>query len=254
MKVPESFYRLNMIFDLGKLRRRGLVRNLPMWEDVGYLVHMQLGELFGGLAPRPFRIDRHDDQLIRILAYSDKPASLLKSRADVLADPPVHSICDWSSFAGKSMPNLFKPGQLFGFELRACPVVRLAKAGMKITRNGGRIQVKKGAEVDVFVQQAWVRPDEKLDREAIYREWLEGQFERRGAASLMGSKLKAFRIEKLIRRNHATHRKSYRIERPDAQLEGEVEITDGEAFANMLRAGIGRHRGFGFGMLVLRDG
>jgi CRISPR system Cascade subunit CasE len=271
--MPKDFYLLDMLFNDDRLMRRATARNLPMRDDTGYLVHMQLGELFGEMVPKPFRIDRIDDQLIRVLAYSDHPASILKVHAEALAElrgersvpwlhgtalnaiqsPLIHSICDWQSFTDKPMPNIFKPGQRFGFELRACPVVRLAKAGIKITRDGDKIQVKKGAEVDVFIQQAWARPDEKLSRETIYREWLEGQFKRRGGARLTGFRLKSFRCEKLIRRDHAARREAHQIKRPDAQIDGEIEITDSKAFTNMLRAGLGRHRGFGFGMLVLRD-
>ena len=251
--MPETFYMLSMALDLDKLMRRGFERKLPMREiDAGYLVHMQLGELFGELAPRPFRVDRHEGRKIRILAYSDSSADVLKDHADALADPVVHSVCDWSAFAGKAMPGTFKPGQRFGFELRSCPVVRLAKAGTKTTRNGDKVQVKKGAEVDVFIQQAWARPDEKLSREMIYREWLEGQFNRRGGARLTGLKIKAFNRERLVRRDHTAQRKAHRVERPDALFEGKLEITDGESFVGMLRAGLGRHRGFGFGMILLQ--
>jgi CRISPR system Cascade subunit CasE len=41
-------------------------------------------------------------------------------------------------------------------------------------------------------------------------------------------------------------------EGPDAVLEGVLEVVDGEAFAALLRRGVGRHRAFGFGMLLLR--
>jgi CRISPR system Cascade subunit CasE len=41
------------------------------------------------------------------------------------------------------------------------------------------------------------------------------------------------------------------VERPDALLEGVLEVTDGAAFDRLLSDGIGRHRSFGFGMLRL---
>jgi len=42
------------------------------------------------------------------------------------------------------------------------------------------------------------------------------------------------------------------VERPDALFTGELTIRDAEAFARLLARGIGRHRAFGFGMLLLR--
>ncbi|MEE8524028.1 MAG: type I-E CRISPR-associated protein Cas6/Cse3/CasE [Thermoanaerobaculia bacterium] len=41
-------------------------------------------------------------------------------------------------------------------------------------------------------------------------------------------------------------------ERPDALLTGTLEVTDPDAFATLLARGVGRHRAFGFGMLLLR--
>jgi CRISPR system Cascade subunit CasE len=43
-----------------------------------------------------------------------------------------------------------------------------------------------------------------------------------------------------------------RIERPNAVLEGTLTVGDPDAFARLLARGIGRHRAFGFGMLLLK--
>ena len=42
------------------------------------------------------------------------------------------------------------------------------------------------------------------------------------------------------------------MERPEVYLDGTLEITDSEAFNAMIARGLGRHRAFGFGMLLLR--
>jgi CRISPR system Cascade subunit CasE len=41
-------------------------------------------------------------------------------------------------------------------------------------------------------------------------------------------------------------------EKPDVTLRGRLSITDSAAFADLLRRGVGRHKAFGFGMLLLR--
>ena len=41
-------------------------------------------------------------------------------------------------------------------------------------------------------------------------------------------------------------------EGPDALMRGVLEITDGPAFAQLLAGGVGRHRAYGYGMLLLR--
>jgi CRISPR system Cascade subunit CasE len=33
---------------------------------------------------------------------------------------------------------------------------------------------------------------------------------------------------------------------------GQLQVNDGDAFARLVTSGIGRHRSFGFGMLLLR--
>ena len=41
-------------------------------------------------------------------------------------------------------------------------------------------------------------------------------------------------------------------EGPDAVIRGVLTITDSESFADLLAKGIGRHRAYGYGMLLLR--
>lgn len=42
------------------------------------------------------------------------------------------------------------------------------------------------------------------------------------------------------------------LTRPAALLQGEMIIQDGDQFQALLARGIGRHRAFGFGMLLLK--
>ncbi len=39
---------------------------------------------------------------------------------------------------------------------------------------------------------------------------------------------------------------------PEAEFEGTLEVLDGTAFHAVLARGIGRHRAFGYGMLLVR--
>jgi CRISPR system Cascade subunit CasE len=53
---------------------------------------------------------------------------------------------------------------------------------------------------------------------------------------------------------HARAREARRsvIGRRDVTFEGELQVADAAAFAALLARGVGRHRAFGFGMLLLR--
>lgn len=58
----------------------------------------------------------------------------------------------------------------------------------------------------------------------------------------------------MLRRSRAEKggRRLVNLERPQALMTGEMVIADAAAFAALLARGIGRHRAFGYGMLLLR--
>ena len=75
------------------------------------------------------------------------------------------------------------------------------------------------------------------------------QLDRIGGARLdvQRTKLVSFQRTRAIRKLHARY-----SEGPDAVMRGILTITDAEAFFNLLTRGVGRHRAFGYGMLLLR--
>ena len=86
-------------------------------------------------------------------------------------------------------------------------------------------------------------------REQVYAEWLSARFEQKGGATLEldSVKLVSFQRTRAHRKLRARH-----TEGPDAVMRGVLTVTDPEAFASTLAQGIGRHRSYGFGMLLLR--
>jgi CRISPR system Cascade subunit CasE len=46
--------------------------------------------------------------------------------------------------------------------------------------------------------------------------------------------------------------KTKKLDRPQALVKGVLNIADSDAFNRLLARGIGRHRAFGYGMLLLR--
>jgi CRISPR system Cascade subunit CasE len=68
--------------------------------------------------------------------------------------------------------------------------------------------------------------------------------------------LKAFRLARVSRRTKADEegpRSLHHAMGPDATFTGLLAVGNPEAFAGLLARGIGRHRAFGFGMLLLRS-
>jgi CRISPR system Cascade subunit CasE len=227
-------------------------RSRRRWDDLGYLVHHQLAALFQDLAPQPFRAANEPrGPWLQVLGYSPADAGELRRRADELALPADRDACRLDGLRGKPMPaSLFATGRRFGFEVRTCPVVRLSSEVSTIWC--GKPQTfRKGAELDAFLRDRYLRKQD-AGREDVYLGWLR---ERLAGAELVDGRLHAFRRVRLLRRGRRDGEGERQVrvpERPDALLTGTLEVTAPAAFAELLARGVGRHRAFGFGMLLLR--
>ena len=243
--------------DAKGLTTLGKMLHLPLSQtDTGYLTHCALGELFGDDAPKPFSIESagSNGENVRVLGYTTANADTLQTNAQLDASPTVYEICDWDELAAKPMPETFPEGMTLQFELRACPVVRKASAGEGVNQNGETRTWNEGDELDAFLAEAWTRPEEDdLNREQVYRNWLARQFDIRGGAEVDSDAvaMTRFSIERMTRRN-GPDRTPDTIKRPDVTLTGTLQVTDGDAFVDLLRSGLGRHKSFGYGMLKVR--
>ena len=243
--------------DAKGLTTLGKMLHLPLSQtDTGYLTHCALGELFGDDAPKPFSIESagSNGENVRVLGYTTANADTLQTNAQLDASPTVYEICDWNELAAKPMPETFPEGMALQFELRACPVVRKASAGKGVNQNGDERTWEEGDELDAFLAEAWTRPKEDdLNREQVYREWLARQFDIRGGAEVDSDAvaMTRFSIERMTRRN-GPDRTPDTIKRPDVTLTGTLQVTDGDAFVDLLRSGLGRHKSFGYGMMKVR--
>ena len=245
--------------DAKGLTTLGKMLHLPLDRtDTGYLVHCALGELFGDDAPQPFSVEQNtqNGRQVRVLGYTAVGADTLQANAQLDASPTVYEIGDWDGLAAKPMPQTFPDGMALQFELRACPVVRKASAGEGVNHNGDKRTWTEGQELDAYLAEAWTRPaDDDVSREEVYREWLRRQFEIRGGAEPQAIGMDRFSIERMTRRvpkNGTGERKADTLKRPDVTLTGTLRVTDGDAFVDLLRSGLGRHKSFGYGMLKVR--
>lgn len=250
-----DFHMIQMWLDTRQLAQLGKMLHLPLKQTgTNYLVHCALGELFQDQAPNLYCVEDKHRQIteysnngrhVRALCYSEMDWETLQNLSRGFASPTVYEIVDWDRMASKPMPDTFPKGMKLGFELRACPVVRKASDGPKWN---------EGQELDAFLSRVWEidDPDIEVDREGTYVNWLRRQFKIRGGAELISAQMKRFSIERMSRRNHGSNRKLKTIQRPDVTLTGKLEVSDAEAFEELLKSGIGRHKSFGFGMLKIR--
>jgi CRISPR system Cascade subunit CasE len=220
-------------------------RGLKTWElDQGYAVHCALKELFGDDAPQPFALEPAVGAIQPVLGYCRADASRLREGAKLKADPWLwEHLVDWDNLAAKPLPSIWRAGQRLDFTVRATPIARAS---------GGNPHVREGAEVDVFLMRCWQHPGEDVDRERVYAEWFNAQLARLGGARVDGLVVRSFQLDRLSRRHHAEDQRKSLNGRPDVTFGGTLTVTDPTAFHALLARGIGRHRAFGFGMVLVR--
>jgi CRISPR system Cascade subunit CasE len=228
--------------------------------DLGYALHALLHAAFGAQAPQPFR---YLDAAQGLLAYTRMTPDELRGHT-ALADPDVAAALGLGATAEhdgcslRAFPTRWPIGHVLGFEVRVRPIIR----------EGATRQ-----ERDAFlaaVQAAEAEGSEPDDRSAVYRRWLIEQLSVRegggasaepwqGAVEVIDARMERFRLLDVMRQTQAKSTASPQRQRravggPDAVLAGRLRVVDAQAFAALLARGVGRHRAFGFGMLMLRPG
>ena len=252
-------------------------RGRPRDAEIGYALHAALAGLFGTQSPRPFTIPPAGQRerrstvvgpepsvgVLELFGYASAPVDTLRTLAH-LADDDLRAIIDWDEARSKQMPTRWPKNLRLRFDLRACPVRRIMKPLTTRPRpNLPVLTLCKGKEVDAF-QVAAVRARDSSEpipsRDLIYIEWLKERLapqpDRPQTVLLVPNSVRvdAYRSVRLLRRPRAEygHRSTQWLTRPDVRFSGLLEIADPEAFSALLVSGVGRHCGFGFGMMLLK--
>ena len=237
--MSQDFHLIHLQPDLKRLlpwaQRQGLIPDKGQG-DLGYAFHAALRVAFADLAPQPFSF-RSDQGL---LAYTTHAEAMRLAVA--MANPEVADILGLDvtpqsrGLRIRPFPTSWKLGQLLSFEVRVRPVVR-----------------KDNKEIDAFLSAAQRMPDAVLSREAVYADWLKRQFE--DVADLHEIRMTEFSLSAVVRRaapQGEGARPKLPVPGPDAVFTGVLQVRDSAAFAALVARGIGRHRAFGFGMLLLK--
>ena len=210
--------------------------------DRGYLVHSAMRIVFGDAAPQPFALfGNANNPFLKVLGYGSVGIDVLRG-ALALAEPILAGAFPTNRMLDKAMPAGFASGTKLAFQVECCPVARNGKGG----KDG------KDRERDVFLTACDAAPDGGVDRASIYSAWTGAELARDGAAELVDCSMREFTLFTPVRRNG--HGKVARSigRRPRARMDGLLRIGNPEAFSALLARGIGRHRAFGLGMLLLR--
>lgn len=211
--------------------------------DLGYAMHALLHAAFGEQAPQPFR---YLDAEQGLLAYTRLDAAGLAQFA-ALADPDVAAalgLGQTHQHGGMNVrlfPTQWAVGHTLGFEVRVRPIIR---------------EGKTGRERDAFLVAAEKTQGSALDRGEVYVQWLRDLLARQGGAELIDARMTHYQQLGVTRKSQKGSaddvRHSRLVSGPDAVLAGQLRVTNSQAFAQLLANGLGRHRAFGFGLLLLR--
>lgn len=213
--------------------------------DEGVALHHLLGETFGPATLQPFRLMvAPSAQVGTLYAYAAMDAESLRKHALSSVTPTHAAVVDLDRLRSLPRPaSVWTTGQRLGFDLRLRPVVRLASDLKGADDSGAPVSFRKGAEVDAFL--AAVLRDRQTTREGAYLDWLAARLAPAAILDSVGTRLANFQRSRV-------HRDGRRIEGPDAVVHGMLTVTDPVAFVGLLARGMGRHRSYGYGMLLLR--
>lgn len=211
--------------------------------DEGRALHHLLAETFGKAITQPFRLlVQPRSKAGSLYAYTSVELTALHNTARAIALPENLTVLDLGRMAEKPMPTNWIMGQQLGFDLHTRPVRRL---------NTALASFAKGAEIDAFLADVLRKhPDsppelQETTREAVYLDWLSERLA--GAATLDVSVTRLARF-----RRTRVARGAVGSDGPEATFHGTLQIADPLRFADLLMRGVGRHRAYGFGMLLLR--
>lgn len=217
-------------------------------DDTGYALHAVLRAALGELAPKPFALLERPGSL-QLIGYTQRTVEELdRALAQAETSDPGAALALGLARPGsvliKPIPHDWRSGERMSFEVRVAPVVR------------SRQQPGAGyPEIDAAFHPdfAGAVPG---DREAAHRCWLARELARDGAAALLSNRTVGFRLAPIARRSaRADGRSGPRPSRagllPDLTVRGQLQVNDPLAFTAVLARGLGRHRSFGYGCLLL---
>ncbi len=251
----KELYLIRAVLEIENLARwsaeRGLVQrgNIVKGFDEGRALHHLLDELFGPKTIRPFRLlVSPGGHAANLYGYSKHSHKQLQEMVAIHGLPEHIKVVQPARLESKKMPSVWKREQRLGFDLRVRPVRRL-----KSTLENGDNSIRKGAELDAFLIEALrLHPKDKLgmancarSRELVYLDWLEARFGGGAEIDRVATRLASFKRTCISRGSSGP-------EGPDVVFHGALAIKDPEHFKELLSRGIGRHRAYGYGMILLR--
>lgn len=234
-----TLYLCQQKIDLTKLYHWAGHRKLMTRQfDDGYALHAFFGENLGNFAPKPFRLMQSTgSKYATLYGYSPHSAEQINQAAKETAEPEYQSIA--SDIIDKPMPDHWKEDRRLGFDIKIRPTTR--------SRNEDNRMVERDAFLSTVVN---VVDNKDSNRQQVYIDWLDTRLNNNGAtiADKESVRMKHMQLTRVVRKRNDRAKSMG----PECVLQGELKITSSEAFKALLANGLGRHKSYGFGMLLLK--
>ena len=204
--------------------------------------HCLITEVMGEYAPKPFKtLMPPDHSLITILGYTEADADQLRHAIDTYAHPEQFRIIEPETIFTKPMPasHEWEKESKLGFDLRIRPTTRFTD-----------VVSRKHHEIDAYSAHinSNVANPAQLTPEQVYIIWLSKRLEANLAVELDSVNTKVISVvpSKSLRKG-----KDHFSTGADVRIKGNLTIKNPAKFHRLLKAGIGRHKAYGYGMLLL---
>ena len=188
-------------------------------------------------APKPFLARTEDAGTTgkgTVLAYTERDQEELKELAQRNQTLAMETVLPPESIRTVATPSEWKEGTKLWFSTRVRP-----------TSRGKWEEKERTTERDIYLE----RKDTGMNRAELYCHWTGEMMEKQGGACPVPDTLAMTRFQ--IRRVRRQRNSRY-CQGPDVTVTGALEVRDPGKFRKLLSRGIGRHRAYGYGMVLLR--
>ena len=220
--------------DLVKLARWSAEQRIS---DPDRALHCLMYGSFGASSvPKPFLAKVHGSGQSAagvVLGYTTLTAEELQQTARETQTVAMEAVMAPEAIRTTATPDHWETGTQFRFSVRVFP-----------TERGRWYKGDKRSERDIY------QPDKvgEISRAQLYCEWVAERLRQQGGAVPLEDTLAmtSYATRRIRRQRTATF-----FTATEATISGALAVIDPEGFSRLLATGIGRHRAYGYGMILL---
>ena len=218
--------------------------------DLDHATHCLLTETFQDKAPRPYRMMlAANTKRANLLGYTQHSAQEISEAAKQHATQLVRRVINCNDIQEKPVPSDWQEGESLAFQVRLCPSRRAIKNKPDYTRLANTANPPN--EQDAYLYHLNICTENQLTPKSgqeVYVEWLHERIAKQSGATLNTDSCQLRSYNKL-QAQRKTNGPLYLLS--EAVIAGSMTVTDPEWFQKILANGVGRHKAYGFGMIML---